>query len=123
MTEKTGTPHFSPTVLSGPFVFVSGQMAFGKDGTVEGSIAEQTTTCLQRIEKLLGSRGLSRRDIVKATVWIRQASDFAKFNAAYAAFFGDCLPARSTVVCELAVPEAMVEIEAIASLPIDVIQG
>ena len=58
---------------------------------------------------------MTARDIVKATVWLTRIEDFAAFDAAYGAFFGDAtLPARSTVRADLMVPGALVEIEAIA---------
>jgi enamine deaminase RidA (YjgF/YER057c/UK114 family) len=52
--------------------------------------------------------------VVKATVWLAKAADFAAFNESYAAAFGETRPARSTVVCPLVLPEALIEIEAIA---------
>lgn len=107
-------PHFSPTFQAGDFVFVSGQFAMDADGAIEGDVAQQTARCLQNIERHLSGQGLSRRDIAKATVWLRRAEDFPAYNQAYAAFFGDHRPARSTLICGLALPEGLVEIEAIA---------
>lgn len=107
-------PHFSPTFAAGGFVFVSGQLAFGADGEIRGDVVAQTRQCLANLEELLAARGLRRSDVVKATVWIRQAEDYDDFNRTYAEFFGNHLPSRSTLVCDLARPEAVVEIEAIA---------
>lgn len=107
-------PHFSPTLEANGFVFVSGQFGMDADGRIEGDIAAQTTRCLGVVEGLLAARGLNRHDIVKTTVWLRQEDAFPTYNAAYATFFGDHKPARSTLICALAKPEALVEIEAIA---------
>ena len=110
-------PHFSPYVIAGDFVFVSGQLGFGADGALVGKGVEaQTTQALQNLEAVLVQAGLDRRDVVKSTCWIRHEEDFARFNAAYAAFFGDHKPARSTVVSGLAAAGAVVEIEAVAYL-------
>ena len=108
-------PHFSPYVVAGDLVFVSGQLGFGDDGALVGKdIEAQTERALHNLEAVLRQAGLARRDIVKATCWITNGEDFARFNAAYAAFFGDHKPARSTVVSGLAAPGAVVEIEAVA---------
>jgi 2-iminobutanoate/2-iminopropanoate deaminase len=108
----------SPCVRLGPLLFVSGQLAFDNElRLVPGSTAAQTTRCLENIERILVKEGASRQDIVKMTAWIADAREFAEFNEAYAAFFGDHKPARSTVVATLVVPGARVEIEAIARAP------
>lgn len=109
-------PNFSLYRRTGDLVFVSGQMAFGEGFRVIGDdITTQTRVCLENIERQLVAAGLSARDIVKATVWLTRTEDFAAFDAAYGAFFGEAkLPARSTVRADLMVPGALVEIEAIA---------
>lgn len=112
----TRQPNFSPFRRAGDLIFVSGQMAFGEGFRLIGDdITTQTRVCLENIERQLVAAGLSARDIVKATVWLTRTEDFAAFDAAYGAFFGDAtLPARSTVRSDLMVPGALIEIEAIA---------
>jgi 2-iminobutanoate/2-iminopropanoate deaminase len=107
-------PHLSPCVDTGSLVFLSGQIAFDDDGVIRGDVAAQTTRCLQRLEQVLREVRLSPAHIVKCTIWLRQQSDFAAFNVAYAAYFGEHKPARSTVISGLALDDALVEIEAIA---------
>jgi 2-iminobutanoate/2-iminopropanoate deaminase len=107
-------PHFSPTFEAGSLLFVSGQLPFDAQGLISGEVEVQTLQCLRNLENLLAGCGLSRTDVVKATVWLRREQDFPGFNATYAEFFGTHRPARSTVICMLARPEALVEIEAIA---------
>jgi len=105
----------SPSVRHGQLLFVSGQLAFDEEWRlVPGSVAAQTTRCLENIERILLKEGAARVDILKVTAWIVDARDFAEFNGAYAEFFGEHKPARSTVVAALVIPEARVEIEAIA---------
>jgi len=102
---------------AGELVFVSGQMAFGAGFSIVGDdVAAQTRTCLDNIARQLATAGLTARDIVKTTVWLARVEDFAAFDAAYGAYFGNTvLPARSTVRADLMVPGALVEIEAVAS--------
>jgi 2-iminobutanoate/2-iminopropanoate deaminase len=54
--------------------------------------------------------------VVKTTVFLRDLNDFAAMNDAYAAFFGDAPPARSTVQVARLPRDAVVEIEMIAAL-------
>ena len=112
----TRQPNFSPYRRAGDLVFVSGQMPFGEGFRLIGDdIATQTRVCLENIERQLVAAGLSARDIVKTTVWLTRTEDFAAFDAAYGAYFGEAtLPARSTVRADLMVPGALIEIEAIA---------
>lgn len=111
-------PHLAPFTEAGGLVFVSGQMAFGADGKLSGSeVGAQTAQVLANLAAVLKRAGLSLTDVVKTSVWLTQASDFPAFNETYAKVFGTHRPARSTVISGLALPQALVEIEAIAARP------
>lgn len=111
------TVPLSNVVEAGGFLFVSGQLPFGPDGAiVQGDAAEQTRVALTRLAAALQSVGAEMENVVKTTVWLTDARDFADFNAAYREFFPDAPPARSTVVSAL-VLDARVEIEAVAWRP------
>lgn len=111
-------PHLAPFQEVGQLVFLSGQLPFDGKGAIVGTdVAAQTLQVLANIEAVLGRLGLDRASIVKTTVWLKPGSDFAAFNDCYAQFFGDHRPARSTVYCDLALPAAAVEIEAVAARP------
>ena len=111
-------PHLVPAFDTGRLVFLSGQLPFNESREItETEISGQTRLVLTNVAKALKDAGLSLEDVVKTTVWIKNAADFALFDAAYAAMFGDHRPARSTVVSDLVVPAALVEIEAIALRP------
>jgi 2-iminobutanoate/2-iminopropanoate deaminase len=109
-------PHLSACFDAGNFIFVSGQLPLGPDRAIVGAtVAEQTQQVLRNVESALSQFALGRGDIVKTTVWLRPGAEFAGFNDAYAGFFAEHRPARSTVYSELALPGALVEIEAIAA--------
>lgn len=104
-------------VEAGGFIFLSGQLPFGPDGgLVGGDIGDQTRRTMENIEAVLAPLGASLSDVVKVTVFLTRAEDFARFNDAYRAFFPDGPPARSTVVTALLLG-ARIEIEAIAWKP------
>jgi enamine deaminase RidA (YjgF/YER057c/UK114 family) len=87
------------------------------DGTIAvGGIEAQTKQSIENIKTILGSLGLGLKDVVKATVWLDDARDFGAFNRVYAQYFGEGLPARSTVRADMMV-DCKVEIEVIAYAP------
>ncbi len=54
-------------------------------------------------------------DVVKTTVWLTDAADFAAVNAVYGRHFGDAAPARSApIVAAIPLRGARISIEAIA---------
>jgi|SRR5579871_2294016 len=111
--EQNSLP-FSPAVELNGTLFLSGQMGF-VDGSLSGdTIASQTEATIDNIERLLRHEGLSLRHVFKVTAWIRRREDFAQFNETYRKRFAAPYPARSTVVCDLVVEKALVELEVIA---------
>lgn len=109
------SPHLAPYSEAGDIVYLSGQLPFDETGRIASEdLGEQTTQTLRNVERVLGTLGLVRDQIVKATIWLVPGSDFSVFNESYANFFGDHRPARSTVFSELALPTAKVEIEVTA---------
>lgn len=102
---------------AGSFVFVSGQLAL-EGGRITGDdIGTQTDIVIDAIARQLAPFGVGLADVVKTSVWLVAAEDFPAFNRAYAARFADPYPARSTVISALALPSALVEIDAIAFTP------
>lgn len=106
----------SKAVKAGPFLLLSGQLAFNKDGIIKGDISMQTRRCFNNIELILNSAGLSLASIVKVTAWLSKQEDFAVFNKEYERIISNPYPARSTVRCDLLVPNALIEVEVMALL-------
>ena len=105
---------FSRAVLAGDFVFVSGQVPLGDDSeVVPGGIIEHTHQTMKNLIGALASAGAALKDVVKCTVWLEDARDFASFNKVYLSYFGEHPPARSCVESRLMI-NARAEIEAIA---------
>lgn len=109
--------HYSQAIVSGGFVFVSGQIPIHPDGTLEtGSVAEQTRVALRNVDHILQAAGSSKEKVVKATVFISDIAIWPDVNEVYAAFFGAHKPARSAVPANGLPKGAAVEIEVIAEL-------
>jgi reactive intermediate/imine deaminase len=112
-----GGPPYSRAVRAGDFVFISGQVPAGPDGTVvSGGIEAQTRQVIENIKSALALAGAGLNDVVKSTVFLDDSRDFAAFNRVYAQHFGDALPARSTIRAELVI-DCKIEIEVIAYAP------
>ena len=112
---------YSPAVRAGGFLFVSGQGPIDSQ-TGEfllGDIAQQTRKVLENVKAILEGCGASMADVVKCSVFLTDASDFAAMNAVYAEFFGASRPARTTVATALVAPGMKVEIDCIAWRPVD----
>ncbi len=109
---------YSSAIRAGDFIFVSGTVG-GVDAQgnpIEG-IAAQTRQCLENMKNVLQTAGASLSDVVKATVFLTNADDYAKMNEVYRSYFPKDLPTRSTVITGLALPELLIEIECIAYKP------
>lgn len=114
---KASDRPFSPALVGGPFVFVSGQVGIDpQSGQLAGpDIAAQTAQTLRNVEGLLVEAGLGLDDVVKTTVFLTDMSEFARMNEVYGSRFASPMPTRSTVeVSRLARTDLKVEIEAIA---------
>jgi 2-iminobutanoate/2-iminopropanoate deaminase len=107
----------SPARTCGNLLFLSGQLGFLPSGGLADGIEAQTEHAVAAITRILGDHGASLSHVVRTGVWLVHGSDFTAFNAVYARLFENPYPARSTVVSQLLVPGALVEIEAVACLP------
>ena len=113
-TNKKG--HYSPGVLVGNILYVSGQLpmdpATGK--LAEGGIAEQTRMALNNVERVLNAAGLTRNDVAMCRTYIPDVALWDTVNEVYADFFGGHKPARVVVPTRELHHGALVEIEAMA---------
>ena len=121
--KRIGNPIVTPAGVTLPLsaaieangmIFVSGQLPLRDGGIAGDDVGAQTAVVIDNIAAVLALTGLGLGDVVKTTVWLARAEDFAAFNTVYAARFSEPHPARATVVSALAVPGALVEIDAIA---------
>ena len=94
-------------------VFLAGQVA--DDG--HANINVQAQQVLANIDRLLGEAGSNRSNILAATIYLPDMSDFAAFNQVWEGWIpaGDT-PARATVQAKLASPDYRIEISIVAAL-------
>lgn len=113
------TLSLSKAVRADNLVFLTGQVPM-RDGVpmTDGSIEEQTRSCIEHIRATLGECGCELSDVVKSTVWLQDRDDFPGFNAVYAEYFPEEPPARTGLVSDFLI-DIKVEIECIALVPAD----
>ena len=107
---------YSQGVEAGTFVITSGQLPLDSatGAFAEGGVSGQTRQSLLNVQAILAQAGLTLKDVVKTTVFLKDMNDFAAMNQAYAEFFPENPPARSAVEVARLPKDALVEIEAIA---------
>ena len=114
-----GLRFFSPAIRTGNLIFLSGSIG-AKPGTmelVEGGVGPETTLALEHLQAVLQAAGADMEDVVKCTIFLDDMTQFDVMNEAYAAFFPNDPPARSTVGSNGLALGASVEIECIAVAP------
>lgn len=109
---------YSHGIVAGGFVFTAG---FGPQNpatglVVEGGVYEQTQQVLRNVQSVVEAAGATMADVVKVTAHLQHLHrDFAEYNRAYAEFFTEPYPVRTTVGSELA--NILVEIDVVAKIP------
>jgi 2-iminobutanoate/2-iminopropanoate deaminase len=108
---------FSQVVEANGLVFVAGQVgsAPGVQGAVPGGIEAETRAMLDNVGWLLKAVGLDYKDVVKATVYLKDFSEFAAMNGVYREYFPTEPPTRATVGVTALAADYRVEIEVIAT--------
>lgn len=105
----------------GAWVFVAGQLGTDGDGAiVPGGMAEEARATLENVLKEVAAAGGTAADIVKITAYLTSLDDYQVYNTVRAQVFGEALPASASVqVVGLVNPQATIEIEAIAFVPLE----
>lgn len=110
---------YSPAVRAGDFIFVSGQGPVDPitDKIALGGVQYQTRVTLNNIRVILEACGASLSDVVKCSVFLKDAGDFKQMNEVYAEFFPTDRPARTTVEAKFHTADMLVEIDCVAYKP------
>ena len=108
MSEITRTHtgvRMSQIVVHGDTIYLAGQV-----GTAGDSVADQTRSCLEKIDTLLGEVGSNKTRILQTTIWLADMADFADMNAVWDNWVPEGhTPARACGEAKLALPDFKVE--------------
>ncbi len=102
----------------GNLVFCSGQTPLDPDTMklVGTTIEEQTKRVLDNLSIVLAGVGLTLKNIVKTTAYLKDMDDFQGMNKVYGEMFQEHRPSRTTISIKQNPLNALVEIECIAEL-------
>ena len=97
-------------------IFVSGQIPFVPEtmSLISEDIQDQTKQSLENVKAILEAAGYTFKNVVKATVFIKNMEDFALMNEVYNEYLGNIRPARACVEVARLPKDVKVEIEVIA---------
>ena len=107
---KTGN-RMSQIVIHNDTIYLAGQV-----GNLGDGVAEQTKTCLEKVEALLNEAGSDKTRILQTTIWLDNMADFAKMNEVWDAWITPgTSPARACGEAKLASPKYKVEVIVVAA--------
>lgn len=105
-------------------VFCSGQLGLDPaSGELVDGCEAQADRALRNLAAVLAAAGGTWADVVKTTVFLADIGDFGPVNAVYARHMPDPPPARSTFAVGALPKGGLVEIEAIAIVPVRSSEG
>jgi 2-iminobutanoate/2-iminopropanoate deaminase len=111
---KTVGP-YSPGILAGDFLYVSGQGARRLDGQMPATFDEQVTQCLENMKMIVETAGLTMEHVVYTHVYLENMANYDAMNSVYAHYFPRNPPARATLGIHHPPTDTPVEINAVAA--------
>ncbi|MDH6458295.1 2-iminobutanoate/2-iminopropanoate deaminase [Fusobacterium sp. PH5-7] len=107
---------YSQAVEVNGTLFVSGQIPFVPEtmALISEDIQDQTKQSLENVKAILEAAGYTFKNVIKATVFIKNMEDFALMNEVYNEYLGNIKPARACVEVTRLPKDVKVEIEVIA---------
>jgi 2-iminobutanoate/2-iminopropanoate deaminase len=99
---------FSAAVKADGLIYVAGTLS------AEGDVRAQTKKTIEDISGVLQKAGSSLANVASVNVYLTRAEDFAAMNEVYRTFWPKDPPVRTTIVSELVIPGALVEMSMVA---------
>ena len=107
---------YSPGVVAGGYLYISGQGARDANGKLPATVEEQTKQCLENIKAIVEAAGLTMEHVVYTHTYLIDIKNYDAMNRAYAPYFPGAAPARSTMGVTRMPLDTPVEISAVALL-------
>jgi 2-iminobutanoate/2-iminopropanoate deaminase len=121
LSTPTGYTHIVEVTGPNRTIYISGQIAYDKDGKVVGGadMKAQAEQVFKNLETALTAAGAKFSDVVKMNSYITDMSKVQAVRDVRAKYFTDTAPASTFVeVKGLVRPELLLEIEVIAVVPL-----
>jgi 2-iminobutanoate/2-iminopropanoate deaminase len=99
-------------------LYVSGQIAINPESgnLIQDNLVEETTMVMKNLSAILNEAGISFKNVVKATIFLKDMSFFKIVNEVYGSYFEGDFPARETIAVAGLPLGVNVEISVIAFL-------
>ena len=112
---------FAQAIQVGPTLYISGQLSHDMEANFVGSgdFELQVRTTFANLDRVLAAYGAGREQVVQTTVYVKDLRrHFDAVARLHAEYFGDHRPTSTVLgVVELALPQQLVEIAAVAIVP------
>jgi len=105
---------YSPGLLAGKFLYVSGQGAKDAKGNLPPTIAAQVGQTYENLKSIVGAAGLTMDDLVYAQMYVAGSVDFEAARTAWLEHFRDGGPALAVLGIARLPGDTPVEINAVA---------
>lgn len=117
--ELPRSPAFAQGMIvpAGPLLFVGGQNGTDQTGALLDGIEAQTAQAMRNVLAVLAAAGSGPEYVAKLTIYLATGVDPGSAFAASRSVWGDHRTAVSVLAVTPARPGALVEIEAVATLP------
>lgn len=90
---------FSPAVVAGGLIFVSGQASVDTTGRiVPGTFEEEFHRSLENVRRVLAAANSDLTHVVQTRNYVQRSADLPLFNQLYRTYFSQPFPARTTIV-------------------------
>lgn len=98
-------------------ILYTAQIPIKADGSIEnGDITTQTRLTLENLRGTVKAAGGSMDDVTQVLIYLPDPKDFPGMNSVYGEYFGKPYPNRATIMAQLMVPGARIEIVAYAHI-------
>jgi 2-iminobutanoate/2-iminopropanoate deaminase len=117
LSKPTGYTHIVEVTGPSKTIYISGQIALDKGGTLVGAgdMKAQAEQVFRNLQAALAAAGAKFSDVVKMNTYVTDMEKAPAVREVRARYFGDTTPASTLVqVVHLARPELMLEIEVVA---------
>jgi 2-iminobutanoate/2-iminopropanoate deaminase len=90
---------YAQAVQYGNLMFVSGMIPLDPETgeLLTGTFEAEVVRVIENIKAIVEAGGMSLKNVLKATVFMKDLAHFGTFNEIYRRYFGDILPARETI--------------------------
>ncbi len=117
ITPSGGRPPvgpYSPGIMTGDYLYVSGQGAAHPDGSFPAQPEEQVLQCLRNVQGIVEAAGLTMQHVVFAQVYLKDISSYDALDRAWRKVFAVNPPARGVLGVRKMPTDTPVEITVVA---------